>query len=65
MSNLTAQQQRDLSRNKIGTYFGDIKEVKHQHKLIHRGEWDECECGVEVECPMLYGAECRGGFKSK
>jgi len=33
---------------------------KHKHKLIHRGSEDRCECGARVECPVIYGAPCRG-----
>lgn len=32
----------------------------HEHKLIHQGSIDKCECGAQVECPEIYGAECRG-----
>lgn len=36
------------------------KEHIHKLKHCHTAPVDRCECGAEVECPAIYGEDCRG-----
>ena len=66
MSNLTADQQRELSKKKIGTYFGRkfedaIKVHCLECDLIYWKEYHQevpcCKCGGELEEYMINASD--------